>query len=145
MTDIIEIQPSGPVIGSIRPPGSKSITNRALVCAALAESRSVLHGALDSDDTRIMVDCLSRLGIKVDADFERGTLQLDGCDGNIPADEAQLFVGNSGTTLRFLTAALSIASGTYELDGVERMRQRPIGDLVTALREVGVEITAAAE
>jgi 3-phosphoshikimate 1-carboxyvinyltransferase len=145
MTDIIEIQPSGPVIGSIRPPGSKSITNRALVCAALAESRSVLHGALDSDDTRIMVDCLSRLGIKVVADFERGRLQLDGCDGNIPADKAQLFVGNSGTTLRFLTAALSIASGTYELDGVERMRQRPIGDLVTALREVGVEITAAAE
>lgn len=113
------------------------------MCAALADSRSVLRDALDSDDTRVMIDCLTKLGINVDADWQNAVLNVDGCDGTIPVSQAALFVGNSGTTIRFLTAALTLGSGNYELDGVRRMRQRPIGDLVDGLRGNGVEISAA--
>src|SRR4029079_11781386 len=101
----ITIQPvSRPVHGSIRPPGSKSITNRALVCAALAEGTSTLTGALDSEDTRVMIDSLGRLGIHVESRDSVQTLVVNGCGGQIPAKEADLFCGNSGTTIRFLTA-----------------------------------------
>jgi 3-phosphoshikimate 1-carboxyvinyltransferase len=131
---------AGPVSGRIRPPGSKSITNRALVCAALAEGTSRLTGALDSEDTRVMVDCLRRLGIDVASHDAGQTLIVHGCAGNIPAKEADLFVGNSGTTIRFLTAMCALGHGIYRLDGIARMRERPIGDLVDALRELGVEI-----
>lgn len=128
-----------PVRGRIRPPGSKSITNRALVCAALAEGTSTLTGALDSEDTRVMIDSLGRLGIGVESRDQGQTLIIHGCGGNIPAASANLFVGNSGTTIRFLTA-LCAGHGTYRLDGVARMRQRPISDLVDALRQLGAEI-----
>src|SRR6478672_2462519 len=94
----ITIQPvSRPVHGSIRPPGSKSITNRALVCAALAEGTSTLTGALDSEDTRVMIECLRKLGIGVGSRDEGQTLIVQGCRGRIPATSADLFVGNSGT------------------------------------------------
>src|SRR4029079_5655429 len=121
---------SRPVRGSIRPPGSKSITNRALVCAALAEGVSTLAGALDSEDTRVMIDCLRRLGIAVESRERGQTLVVRGCGGKIPATAADLFVGNSGTTIRFLTAMCARGQGTYRLDGIERMRERPIGDLL---------------
>jgi 3-phosphoshikimate 1-carboxyvinyltransferase len=126
-----------PITGRIRPPGSKSITNRALVCAALAKGTSRLTGALDSEDTRVMIDCLRRLGIDVESQDAGQTLIVNGCAGNVPATEADLFVGNSGTTIRFLTAMCTLGRGTYRLDGIERMRDRPIGDLLDALNQLG--------
>lgn len=140
MTETIKIQPTGPIHGSIRPPGSKSITNRALVCAALADGESTLRGALDSDDTRVMTDSLGRLGIEVTADPQTRTLHVVGCGGRIPAAEAHLFVANSGTTVRFLTAMVALGHGTYRLDGTKRMRERPIGDLAAALRQLGTVV-----
>lgn len=127
-----------PVQGEIRPPGSKSITNRALVCAALAEGASILRGALVSEDTQVMLESLRRLGVQVDAAEGGRRLMVHGCGGRLPAAEAELFVGNSGTTIRFLTAACALGTGRYVLDGVPRMRQRPIGDLLAALRQLGV-------
>ena len=135
--DQIEIEPVGPVRGTIRPPGSKSITNRALVCAALANGRSELHGALASEDTHVMIDSLQRLGIEVIQDSRHETLTVAGCGGQLPADRAELFVANSGTTIRFLTALVASGVGNYRLDGIERMRQRPIGDLLDALNQLG--------
>jgi 3-phosphoshikimate 1-carboxyvinyltransferase len=141
MTDSITINPAaGPIDATIRPPGSKSITNRALVCAALAEVRSTLTGALDSEDTRVMIAALRQLGISVQVEDEGRTLHVDGCGGAIPAKRAELFVANSGTTMRFLTALVSLGHGEYRLDGIARMRERPIGDLVEALRRVGVDL-----
>jgi len=134
----ITIQPvTRPIRGAIRPPGSKSITNRALVCAALAKGTSTLSGALDSEDTQVMIECLRKLGISVESRDEGQTLIVQGCDGKIPAASADLFVGNSGTTIRFLTTICALGHGTYRLDGVERMRQRPIGDLLDALNQLG--------
>ena len=141
MADHIEISPvTRPIRGRIRPPGSKSITNRALVCAALAEGTSTLTGALDSEDTRVMIDSLGRLGIRVESQDAGQTLIVHGCGGTIPAQQADLFVGNSGTTIRFLTALCSLGHGTYRLDGVPRMRERPIGDLLDALNQLGADI-----
>ena len=84
MVDLMAIEPSGPVSGSIRPPGSKSITNRALVCAALADGDSLLSGALDSEDTRVMIDALNRLGIRVQQDVASSAIRVAGCGGRIP-------------------------------------------------------------
>ena len=143
--DEIAIAPSGPVSGRIRPPGSKSITNRALVCAALADGPSVLHGALDSEDTRVMIDALLQLGIDVEADHVRRQLRVKGCSGKLTTSGASLYVANSGTTIRFLTALTALGTGTFRLDGNERMRQRPIGDLLDALRQLEVDVRAESE
>jgi len=137
--EAIAIQPTGPIFGSIRPPGSKSITNRALVCAALAEGRSVLTGALDSEDTQVMVESLRRLGIEVEHDSAGKTLSVSGRGGRIPERGAELYVANSGTSMRFLTALTALGHGTFRIDGVPRMRQRPIQDLLDALGQLGVE------
>jgi 3-phosphoshikimate 1-carboxyvinyltransferase len=137
--DLMQIRPAARVSGEIRPPGSKSITNRALVCAALADRRSKLTGSLDSDDTRVMIESLRRLGFAIDVSMGGLTITIDGQAGRIPASQADLFVGNSGTTVRFLTAMVSAGKGRYRLDGVERMRQRPIVDLLDALRTLGVD------
>jgi len=138
LTDRLAITPvSGPIRGHIRPPGSKSITNRALVCAALARGESTLVGALDSEDTRMMSAGLAQLGLKVEARDESRTLIVQGRGGRIPATTADLFVGNSGTTIRFLTALCTLAHGSFRLDGVPRMRERPIGDLLDALNQLG--------
>ncbi|MFV1964222.1 MAG: 3-phosphoshikimate 1-carboxyvinyltransferase [Pirellulaceae bacterium] len=144
MTDRIEIQPTGPMNASIRPPGSKSITNRALICAALAKGTSALRGPLDSEDTRVMVESLRRLGIDVRFLDAGQTFTIRGCEGQAPVDRAELFVGNSGTTVRFLTAALTTFTGQYRLDGVTRMRERPIGDLLDALHALGAEAVSEA-
>jgi 3-phosphoshikimate 1-carboxyvinyltransferase len=130
---------TAPIRGRIRPPGSKSITNRALVCAALAEGTSTLSGALDSEDTRVMIESLGRLGIRVESRDDGTTFAVHGCGGRIPASSANLFVGNSGTTIRFLTALCALGHGTYRLDGIERMRERPIGDLLAALNQLGAD------
>ena len=142
-SDAVSIQPVlGSLNGAIRPPGSKSITNRALICAALAGGTSTLTGTLDSDDTRVMIDSLQKLGVAVEADFENATLTVSGRAGDFNSPVEDLFIGNSGTTVRFLTAALAFAGGHYRLDGVERMRERPIGPLVEALNGIGANVTA---
>lgn len=139
MPDTLTLTPCGPVRGSIRPPGSKSITNRALVCAALAEGASTLTGALSSQDTSVMIDSLQRLGIPVEQQDDGTRLIVPGCGGKLPATQADLFIGNSGTTIRFLTALTTLGRGKYRLDGVPRMRERPIGDLLAALAQLGAD------
>ncbi len=137
------MHPSGPVRGRISPPGSKSITNRALVCAALAEGDSILTGALTSDDTRVMMEALWCLGIEVTNYEATREIRVAGCGGRPPAREAELFVGNSGTTMRFLTPLVALGRGRFRLDGNARMRQRPMADQLDALAELGV--SAASE
>lgn len=128
---------STPVQGRIRPPGSKSITNRALILAAGAEGKSLLTGVLDSQDTRVMVDSLRQLGLELEQDLDAQTIRILGCAGKIPAPQARLWLENSGTSIRFLTAFCSAGTGTYHLDGNARMRQRPIGELLQALNQLG--------
>lgn len=129
-----------PVSGTVRPPGSKSITNRALILAALARGTSELTGALDSDDTRVMVDSLTRLGISVDHRREASEISVTGCAGQLPPGNAELWLQNSGTSIRFLTALCTLGSGTLRLDGISRMRERPIEDLVVALNALGANV-----
>ncbi len=140
--DQVEIPISGPVRACIRPPSSKSITNRALICAALAEGTSVLSRPLDSDDTRVMIECLRRLGIYITQDVDLDRIQIEGCGGDIPNAKAELFIGNSGTSVRFLTCLVATGQGEYVLDGQARMRQRPIQDLIDALNALGTNITS---
>ena len=142
MTRSITIEPCGPIHGQIRPPGSKSITNRALVCAALARGESNLTGALDSDDTKVMIESLNSLGIRVTPSQNNTVLHVQGGGGSIPASSAELFIGNSGTTVRFLTAMATLGRGRYRLDGVPRMRERPIGDLIDALNQLGGDVSS---
>jgi 3-phosphoshikimate 1-carboxyvinyltransferase len=139
VSDSIKISPVGPLDVTIRPPGSKSITNRALVCAALAEGASTLSGALASEDTAVMVQSLKQLGIEVEQDPQRATIHVVGCNGKLPSTHVDLFVANSGTTVRFLTAMTTLGRGRFRLDGVERMRERPIGDLLAALKDLGAD------
>lgn len=131
-----------PISGRVRPPGSKSITNRAVICAALAQGTSQLTGVLDSDDTRVMVDGLTALGFAIEADWPNHRLTVSGSGGRIPADTATIDCQASGTTMRFLAAVTSLGHGSYRLDGTPRMRQRPIGDLLTALRSLGLQAEA---
>jgi len=138
--DEIAITPvSGPIRGTIQPPGSKSITNRALIIAALANGTSRLTGTLASEDTHVMLESLRRLGLDW-TDEGDGTISIQGCGGNIPAAKADLWLENSGTSIRFLTAACSLGNGEYRLDGNSRMRERPIRDLVDAISQFGVDI-----
>jgi 3-phosphoshikimate 1-carboxyvinyltransferase len=131
-----------PPKATVRVPGSKSITNRALVLAALTGDSfpGDLHGVLRSEDTEVMIDALRALGFKVHTDWRRDYVSVyRGEDAAfIPAKGADLFVANSGTSMRFLTALVSLGHGRYRLDGVPRMRQRPIEDLLEALRQLGV-------
>ncbi len=136
--DVQEILPvDQPIRGTIRPPGSKSITNRAFVLAALADGPVTLTGVLDSQDTQVMVESLRRLGFDVQQDLEACTCLVQGLGGKIPASSADLWLENSGTSIRFLAGLCTLGSGRYRLDGSARMRQRPIGDLVRALRPLG--------
>lgn len=123
----------------MRPPGSKSLTNRALVAAALAAGRSQLAGVLDSQDTRVMIASLREMGVAVEHDADSARATVVGCSGRPPATEARLQLENSGTSIRFLTAFCALGNGAFTLDGNDRMRQRPIGDLIDALRRLGVE------
>ena len=136
---------SHPVDGTVRVPGSKSITNRALLLAALATGTSRLEGALFSDDTRYMSAALNELGVPVRADEAAQTYEIDGQGGAFPTEEAELFLGNAGTATRFLTAALCLGAGNYVIGGVPRMSARPLGDLLGALRTLGADIIAKNE
>ncbi|MCE3014937.1 MAG: 3-phosphoshikimate 1-carboxyvinyltransferase [Pirellula sp.] len=130
----------GPVSGTVRVPGSKSITNRAIICAAMARGESVLSGVLDSEDTRVMVDAWRTLGLEIEWDLSFETLRIVGCAGHPPQPNGALHIANSGTSIRFLTAALSATRGNYRLDGVPRMRERPIADLLDGLRALGANV-----
>jgi 3-phosphoshikimate 1-carboxyvinyltransferase len=134
---------SAPPDATVAIPGSKSYTNRALLVAALAEGRSVLRGALESEDTECMAESLRRLGIPVEQPAP-ATFVVEGQGGRIPVAEAELFVGNAGTATRFLTAAVALGHGRYLLDGVERMRRRPIRPLLDALTQLGVKAVSVA-
>ncbi|MCO4093657.1 MAG: bifunctional 3-phosphoshikimate 1-carboxyvinyltransferase/cytidylate kinase [Acidovorax sp.] len=124
--------------GEVHLPGSKSISNRVLLLAALSHGTTTVHDLLASDDTRVMLDGLRQIGCTVD---ERGsTVLIKGLGGGQPAAPAKLFMGNAGTAMRPLTAALALLGGEYELSGVPRMHERPIGDLVDALRQLGCQI-----
>ncbi len=125
---------------SVRVPGSKSITNRAMLMAALATGRSTLRSVLFSDDTHRMIDGLRAFGVAIDVEDD-STVRIHGCGGKLAESNAVVFTGNSGTTVRFLSAAAALAPTgvTATLDGVERMRSRPIQDLLDALAEWGVD------
>jgi len=134
-----EIRPlAGPLDATLTLPGSKSLTNRALVIAALADGDSVLRGALDSDDTRHMATALARLGFAVDWDRQAATIRVGGRGGVIPARSAVLFGGNAGTTVRFLTSVVALGEGRFTVDGDARMRERPIQDLLDGLASLRV-------
>jgi 3-phosphoshikimate 1-carboxyvinyltransferase len=132
--DSLELKPARRAAGTVRLPGSKSISNRVLLLAALASGETQVSGLLDADDTRVMREALSRLGIA----FENQKIR--GAGGPFPVKQADLFLGNAGTAFRPLTAALALSGGEYRLSGVPRMHERPIGDLVDALRGIGARI-----
>jgi 3-phosphoshikimate 1-carboxyvinyltransferase len=135
--DSLELKPARRAAGTVRLPGSKSISNRVLLLAALARGETRVTGLLDADDTRVMRDALSMLGVQ----FEKSTVK--GVGGPFPVKSAELFLGNAGTAFRPLTAALALSNGEYRLYGVARMHERPIGDLVDALRAIGARIDYA--
>lgn len=129
-----------PLDATVTLPGSKSITNRALIAAALAEGNSILKGVLLAEDTLLMIDAIRQLGVAVTVDETECVAEVSGCRGHIPASEADLFCGNSGTTIRFCAALCATGHGQFRLDGVPRMRERPIGGLVDALRALGSRV-----
>ena len=126
--------------GTVRLPGSKSISNRTLLLAALAEGTTDVRGLLASDDTARMLDALAALGIRVER-RAGDDVTVHGASGVIPNRRAELFLGNAGTAFRPLVAVLALAGGDFRLSGVPRMHERPIGDLVDALRTLGASIT----
>jgi 3-phosphoshikimate 1-carboxyvinyltransferase len=142
MIDRLEIVPlTNPPRATVRVPGSKSITNRALILAALASDSfpGDLSGVLRSEDTEVMIEALRALGFFVKTDWPNKHVRVYRGEGDfIPAASANLFVANSGTSMRFLTALVSLGHGRYRLDGVPRMRERPIEDLLSALNQLGV-------
>ena len=144
LPDKLPIAPfTRPVRGSVTLPGSKSITNRALILAALAKGTTILHGALFSRDSRIMVAALRQLGFSVETNEAALTIKIEGYDGVIPAREATLHIGNAGTAARFLTAFVCLRpDGIYHFDGDEAMRRRPIGALLEALEAQGAKASS---
>jgi 3-phosphoshikimate 1-carboxyvinyltransferase len=136
--DSLELKPIARAQGTVRLPGSKSISNRVLLLASLAGGQTEVAGLLDADDTQVMRQALRSLGVR----FEEATdaLRVEGVNGPFPVKEAELFLGNAGTAFRPLTAALALSGGEYRLSGVPRMHERPIGDLVDGLRGIGARI-----
>ena len=153
LPDLIEIVPlTAPVTAEITVPGSKSITNRALILAALAEGTTTLRGALWSEDTQVMTECLTQLGFEVRVEPDPAedcnrTITVKGLGGAIPRagtleKPLELFVGNAGTAARFLAAMVCLGHGVYRLSGIPRMHERPQAALFHALRELGYRIDA---
>src|SRR6266850_6265221 len=132
----VRISRSGPIDATIRVPSSKSLTNRALAAAALARGRSRLTKPLVADDTALMAEAIRTLGVPVT--MTEACWTIDGAAGPLPASEARLSLGNAGTAMRFLTPVVATGRGRFLLDGSERMRRRPIGDLIAALTVLGV-------
>ncbi len=141
MADRLEIQSlQKPLDATVHVPGSKSLTNRALLVASLADGDSRITNALFSDDSLYLLDALRKLGFRVEPDPTKGEIIVRGTGGAIPAEAAELFIGNAGTAMRFLTAFLPLGHGSYMLDGNARMRERPIGDLTAALAQLGARV-----
>lgn len=138
-TDVL-LHPAGPLFGTPMLPASKSLANRYLACAALADGTSELTGATLSDDVEAMLGALRQLGIGVVFSDRARRITVTGCAGHLPEEEADLDVGAAGTAMRFLTALVCLGRGRYRLDGSARMRQRPIADEVDALRDLGAQI-----
>ena len=140
-TEFLDIPPLSGAAGTVVLPGSKSISNRVLLLSALCEGTTTLHDLLDSDDTRVMLDALRTLGCGVrQVGIGGTTVEIDGLGGIVKSPQADLFMGNAGTAMRPLTAALAVLGGNFKLHGVPRMHERPIGDLVDALRPLGCQI-----
>ncbi|XP_022770262.1 3-phosphoshikimate 1-carboxyvinyltransferase 2 [Durio zibethinus] len=143
----IVLQPINEISGTVKLPGSKSLSNRILLLAALSEGTTVVDNLLNSDDVHHMLVALGKLGLRVEHDDEKKRAIVEGCGGQFPVgkgegQEIELFLGNAGTAMRPLTAAVTAAGGnsSYILDGVPRMRERPIGDLVTGLKQLGADV-----
>jgi 3-phosphoshikimate 1-carboxyvinyltransferase len=135
--DALRLAPARRAAGTVRLPGSKSISNRVLLLAALAKGETEVGGLLDADDTKVMSEALSALGVVFNGE------KIVGAGGAFPVRKADLFLGNAGTAFRPLTAALAFCNGEYNLSGVPRMHERPIGDLVDGLRGIGARIDYA--
>src|SRR5487761_2453767 len=138
-TEYIDLPPLMSARGTVVLPGSKSISNRVLLLAALSEGVTVVRDLLHSDDTDRMLEGLQTLGVTVES-LGGNAYKITGCGGKFPVKQAELFLGNAGTAFRPLTAALALSGGSYKLSGVARMHERPIGDLVDALRQLGADI-----
>jgi 3-phosphoshikimate 1-carboxyvinyltransferase len=141
-TEFLDLPPLVSAAGTVQLPGSKSISNRVLLLAALSRGRTLIHDLLDSDDTRVMLTALAQLGCGVEQSVggKATSVAITGLGGQLPQSPASLFLGNAGTAMRPLTAALAVLGGDFTLSGVPRMHERPIGDLVDALRQLGCEI-----
>lgn len=137
-TAFLDLPPLDTAAGDVQLPGSKSISNRVLLLAALSNGTTTVHDLLASDDTRVMLDALRQLGCTVEEDGAE--VRITGLGGRTPQSPAKLFLGNAGTAMRPLTAALALLGGEFELSGIARMHERPIGDLVDALRQLGCQI-----
>ena len=142
-TAFLDIPPLQGASGTVHLPGSKSISNRVLLLAALCQGATVVHDLLASDDTRVMLDALRAIGCSVD-EADPQAVRITGLGGRLPKPAPHaplsLFLGNAGTAMRPLAAALALLGGEYQLSGVPRMHERPIGDLVDALRQLGCRI-----
>ena len=139
--DKLTLSPIKNISGTVDLPGSKSLSNRILLLSMLAEGHTEIHNLLDSDDTRRMVEALNTLGVEVLEDRNQNRISVKGTSGTIPVTEATLMLGNAGTVIRPLTAALTLGQGRFVLDGVQRMRERPIIDLVNGLKQLGADVS----
>ncbi|MDO5069719.1 MAG: 3-phosphoshikimate 1-carboxyvinyltransferase [Neisseria zoodegmatis] len=139
MTESVRLPAATLKPSTVALPGSKSISNRTLLLAALSDNVCEIHSLLKSDDTDRMLEALEKLGVKLEF-ISEGRLKVHGTGGRFPNREADLFLGNAGTAFRPLTAALAVLGGNYHLHGVPRMHERPIGDLVDALRTAGADV-----
>ena len=140
MTEQLRLDPIRRISGSITLPGSKSLSNRVLLLAMLSEGETFIENLLDSDDVRRMIDALAKLKISYEEDRPGKKIRVKGEGGRIPVDKAELFLGNAGTAIRPLTAALTLGNGRFVLDGIERMRERPIQDLLDGLNQLGAQV-----
>ncbi len=140
MTEYIDLPAARGALGSVRLPGSKSISNRVLLLSALAAGTTEVKALLDSDDTRVMLEALRALGVNWQRHEGTDDYRVEGIGGVFPVKQAELFLGNAGTAFRSLTAACALAGGDYVLKGVPRMHERPIGDLVDALHQLGAQV-----
>jgi len=138
--DYIDLPAAKGARGTVRLPGSKSISNRVLLLAALAQGKTEVKALLDSDDTRVMLEALKQLGVNWTRHEGTDDYRVEGVGGVFPVKQAELFLGNAGTAFRSLTAATALAGGDYVLKGVPRMHERPIGDLVDAVRQLGAQV-----
>ncbi len=138
--DYLDLPAARRASGTVKLPGSKSISNRTLLLAALASGHTEIRDLLASDDVEYMLGALRQLGVHWERLAGDGHVRVVGCEGRFPVRDADLFLGNAGTAIRPLTAALALSGGCYRLSGVQRMHERPIGDLVDSLRSIGAQI-----